>query len=139
MVVSRLDHLDLAVHLRDRAPSVGAPRTHLREEMSLTRAFPKAGIARAAGVGNQVGQVTPSGLLPDGVVYGVVKRPAGTAYVTTAVTIDLRIGRQTVIEESPRGSAPPQHVAFSVRMSHWLTASGAAGRSRPTRSDERQA
>jgi hypothetical protein len=83
--------------------------------MPLARAFPGAAPARADGIGDQSGQVTPAGLLPDGTVYGVVG-PAAQGSGSAAVTVDLRTGRRTVVA---RGDAvvTPRFVAANER---WL-------------------
>jgi hypothetical protein len=85
-------------------------------ETPLTQAFPGAELGRAAGVGNQIGQVTPVGLLRDGTVYGVATLRTGAASVTSAVTVDPRTGRQSVVD---RGDAVTEPL-FLAAGERWL-------------------
>jgi hypothetical protein len=95
---------------RDPAPSGEVDLTG--RQAPLNRAFPKARVTRAAGVGDQQGQVSPAGLLADGTVYGVVRQGAGQG--SLAVTVDPRTGRRVVVARGD-GDAEPRFVAAHER------------------------
>jgi hypothetical protein len=92
---------------RGPAPAVLAGRP---APAPLDRAFPGARVTGAVGVGDQLGEVAPAGLLPDGTVFGVVRRAPGRGSPVTAVTVDPRTGRQVVVARGD-GDAEPRFLA----------------------------
>lgn len=102
---------------RDRASSSDPALAGRPVPTTLGRAFPGARVTSPVGVGDQQGQVTPSGLLADGTVYGMVVPASGGG--SPAVTVDPRTGRRVVVargvgDAEPRFLGADEHALFGV-------------------------